>query len=250
MKAGDTPRALAYYRVFAEVDSTGVDGWLVLGDTYIALGHLDAAAASYEEVVRRRPGVAVGYARLANLYYFRMGRADLASKVLDAALAKTPAAEFFMVRSQIAAAEQRYPEAEQDVRQALALEPGNGTYLLWLGDLFQTQKRYDEAVAQYTRAVEQSTNQSVAWLAPLRAGRALTDAGRLDAAVDAFETAVAASAAQKQPAASVAAHYVLLGEACVRADRTARARSAFTQALTLDPSNESAAKHLAALTAR
>ncbi len=250
MTAGDLAAAIAYFRVLTRLDTTAVDGWLKLGETYTAVGLYDAARDSYEELIRRWPQRAVGYARLANLYYFRMGRPDLASQILDAAIANAPGAEFYMVRSQIAAEQRRYAEAESDARQALALEPANGTYLLWLGDLFQSQKRYDEAVAQYTLAAEQSTNRSLEWLAPLRTGRALTAAGRLDDAVGAYEAAVAASVAQRVPPRTLAAHYVLLGEACLRIDRIARARWAFTEALAHDASNESAARHLKALSGR
>lgn len=250
MGAGDSRTGLAYLQARTRVEANDSDAWLELGDAYLDRRDIDAARATYGEIIARWPERALGYARLAELYYFRLGRPELATPLLDKAIAKAPGPELYAVRSQIAAHQGRYADAEADARRTLSLAPTNATYLLRLGDLLHVQNRYDEAVEQYSRALEESTDPTVAWHAPLRQGRTLTAAGRLGEAVSAYETAVAAGAAHPVSATALAEYYVLLGEACLRIDRVSRARWAFAQAKNHDPSNVSAANHLKSLDGR
>lgn len=63
-------------------------------------------------------------------------------------------AEFLRVRASIRVAAENWKDAEDDLREALRIAPGNIAVSLQLGDLLRRTKRYDEAAAVYKKVLE------------------------------------------------------------------------------------------------
>jgi tetratricopeptide (TPR) repeat protein len=245
----DWAEALECFKIATRVDPEEYEAWLGLGHAYTVLKDLDDARKSYEEAIRRHPTRAEGYLRLAELYNRHLTEPALARAVVADGLAKARplSGDLYYLGSHLAAARHDYAMAEQDARRAINLDPSNGAYLLWLGDLFVLEKLDTQAVAQFTQTMANSREPRMVWVSQLSIGHLYAAQGQWTAAVEAYQSALSMSLAQRMAPTAVAENCVVLGDALLKIARIDLARSAFQEALKYDPANQTAARRLVAL---
>jgi tetratricopeptide (TPR) repeat protein len=82
-------------------------------------------------------------------------RLDVARNIVSNAIGIAPDEPvLFYIKSRIAMEEEKYQDAEQDIRQALALEPGDADYVALLAHINVTRKQYQEGLDIANKALE------------------------------------------------------------------------------------------------
>lgn len=117
-------------------------------------GYLDAAAASFEQVIAKKPNDPEGHYNLGTL---NLRRNDLqqARRYLEQTLKLRPNyPEAWNNLGMIAAQQGQAEEAVRDFQQSLSLRPNYATALLNLGNLYRRQGLRDEAQKFLNRALE------------------------------------------------------------------------------------------------
>jgi tetratricopeptide (TPR) repeat protein len=116
----------------------------------------------------------------------RAGQNQAAADAFGATLARSPwYLSAFLGR---AAAYQElglYDRADDDLRSALAIAPGNAELLMSLGRLDTRRGRFDQAIADYRQAAEQTPSLADAWY---DIGEIYARRGQYDAAIEAFRS--------------------------------------------------------------
>lgn len=130
------------------------------------------------------------------------------------------------------AAAQRWPEAEQRLREAIALEPNSADWHRWLGNLLGDRGATSAAESEYHRALQLAPDNVNA---RYNLGLLLLETGRAAQAEAEFRAYVAARPSDAQG-------YLRLAEALDAQGRTADAKAERSRALRLDPNAESAAE--------
>ena len=116
-----------------------------------AHGDLDAAAAYYQEAVKRDPSRADAYLRLAVLHD-RHGKFNESAEFYKKALAAKPGdAEVFNSMGYSYYLQQRWAESEIALRQAIAIHPDHRKAHNNLGKLLARAERRDEALAEFRK---------------------------------------------------------------------------------------------------
>lgn len=180
------PEAEATFRTSIRLHATAAR-YVMLGDVLEKRGSVVEAEAAYRSALDLDPEDAEAMLNLAVLV--RAHHRDEALSLLDGAIAADPAyAPAYRERGSMRAADQRYADAESDLRTAVHLDPGEpwaAIYLghvLWatdrlqeaeevfrqvsrsmpgwelphklLGDVFEKLDRYEEAESEYRLAVD------------------------------------------------------------------------------------------------
>ena len=151
--------AIDLARKVAAARPTEVDAFAILGDAYLGLGDLDAADGTYKEVAARAPGF-VTDSRRANLMHAR-GRSREAIELLRSALADATArdqsiesrtwAQVMIGASLFDLGD--WAAAEPEYLAALKLSPNDYVAIEHLAELRAYQRREQEALALYDRAI-------------------------------------------------------------------------------------------------
>jgi tetratricopeptide (TPR) repeat protein len=116
----------------------------------------------------------------------RAGQNQAAADAFGATLARSP--WYLSAYLGRAAAYQElgfYDRADDDLRAALAIAPGNTELLMSLGRLDTRRGRLDQAIADYRRAAEQTPSLADAWY---DIGEIYSRRGQYDAAIEAFRS--------------------------------------------------------------
>jgi tetratricopeptide (TPR) repeat protein len=116
----------------------------------------------------------------------RAGRNQAAADAFGATLARSP--WYLSAYLGRAAAYQElglYDRADDDLRAALAIAPGNTEILMSLGRLDTRRGRLDQAIADYRQAAEQTPTLADAWY---NIGEIYARRGQFDAAIEAFRS--------------------------------------------------------------
>jgi tetratricopeptide (TPR) repeat protein len=159
---------------------------LQIGDILAAAGRSDEALAAYQRAASFGSSTAP-LNRTGNLY-LRLGQADQALAAFEAALALTPddadallglAGAYALRGGGVDQAD--FANAEARLKRAAQLMPGNVNVSLAMGDLYMAYSRYEEAVAQYRRALAAQDEPSAD--AQERLASALRAAGQLQEAL-------------------------------------------------------------------
>lgn len=245
----DYGQAARWFSLAIQVDPAQSPAWLRLGRAYNAAGEAQQAQAAFEEVIWRFPSLSAGYEDLAGLL---LQQPALAALVLEQGLqnAQPPGAQLYYLRSRLAAGRKEYAAAEQDARQALAMQPGNGVYLAWLGDIYLRQQRYAEALAQYERMAALPGAADWAWRANQRIGHLYAAQGLWSQAAAAYTQSILLSQAQAVKPSALAQSYAALGDVLARSGDLPGAENAYRRALQLDAENLAAQDGLQELQAR
>ena len=143
--------ALGLRKVLA--DSPGVlDAWEVLGSTLVQLGRSQEAIAAYDEVIKRDPTNSSAHLSLAKVHGLA-GRRDRAERHAELASAKEPGRGFETL-AQILLDQNRPAEAAAYARRSLAADADRLMSRFVLGLVAQRSGRFEEAIAEYRKAVE------------------------------------------------------------------------------------------------
>jgi tetratricopeptide (TPR) repeat protein len=108
---------------------------------------------------------------------FRLAELHFARKEYSAALAELEAlqraqpnnAEVYLRRAMVQKYAGNLPDAEKAVRRALALQPDNTTAREWLGEVYLSQGRFDEALTVFNRCLKRDPNSYFALMGKARA---------------------------------------------------------------------------------
>lgn len=139
-------------RALAEND-TLVDAYFLRGEAQQKARLYEAAAASYDEVLRLRPDHADAMNNRGNAYH-ALGQHERALRSYDQALAINPAKASFHTNRGLALKELgAYALALACFEQAIALESGYGLARFNLGLLLFAMDRYQDAAASHTEAI-------------------------------------------------------------------------------------------------
>ncbi len=248
-KSGRLSEAREYFKIATLVDPSAYEPWILLGHASVSLGRLEDAELAYTQAVERQPGRSAAYEELATLLSGPLGRPEQAEAVIAEALARVqaPGPGLFLLRSQLAVDQSDYAAAEQAAQQAIAIAPRQGRALAWLGELYYRQERYPEALAQYLRTEAEASDPVWRWRSYRRIGQTHAAQQNWDAAVEAYRMALTISQAQGSTGQVLSQNHLALGEALRQSGEIELARAAFNQALADDPTNERAARWLAAI---
>jgi tetratricopeptide (TPR) repeat protein len=151
--------AIALARQAAKKQPKDADAWTIIGDAHFGMGNLAAAEAAYEEVAARAPGF-VTDARRANLAHAR-GKSQHAIALLRGALADATTRDLpvesrawcHVIIGATLFDLGDWTAAETEYQAALKLTPASYLALEHLAELRSYQRRDQEAIALYKRAL-------------------------------------------------------------------------------------------------
>jgi eukaryotic-like serine/threonine-protein kinase len=158
----------------------------LLGDVYAAAKQDADAAATYERVIALQPRYWAGYLNYG-LFHYNRGRPDEAASLIEQLLQWSPDhAQALTVLGGVYVTMGRNAEAETISRRACTLKPIRACYVN-LGLALQRQRRTEEAISEYKRAL---TLGSPSDTLLLNLADALAYAGRPVEARDYFKRAI------------------------------------------------------------
>ena len=242
----DLEAAGRWYALSIRVAPSDAANWLGLAQALAQQGWYTRAADAYGEMVERFPSSRSGYEGRANLLYNQLKDKPAGRALLERGLALVTNGKqgLYHLRSTFQAAEGDLAGAEADANRVIALEPANGWYLSWLGDLYLRQKRYDEAIAQYETTAQQASDRTWLWRGRQKIGALYAGLKDWPAAIAEYQQAVDLSREQGAKPDVLAANYVQLGNQLSAAKVLEEAIGAYQTALALDPTNRDAARLL------
>jgi tetratricopeptide (TPR) repeat protein len=124
-------------------------------------------------------------------------------------------------------------KAEEELRAAIRIDEDFSEAHTYLGQIFSSQNRWDEAIKSYRQALSNPLY-ATPDLARFHLGRALAQQGNFQASLEALEDAVGVSPPSVPPAMS----YLELGRVYLKLGLTARAREALAKAAAFDEGGE------------
>ena len=240
-KQGRYDEATETYRKVLEVDGDLVLGHVGLGMALFDSERHEDALPVFEKALALEPDGA--FAGELSLYAGRASRALGRLDAADAHFRRTASleperAEPLMELSNLRFAEQRVREADDYLRAARALQPGDPVALHNVAEALRQAGRLDEAVTSYREALRVDPDFAPAHVG---LGAALIDGDRHE---EAFESLARAVSLPLDAATAAAAHY-LAGRALQEQERMAEAAPHFERAIEHDPNHAEAVDHLA-----
>jgi tetratricopeptide (TPR) repeat protein len=161
LEVGLLPDAVAAFRRAVAVNPRYTNGYFRLGIALEKVGDMGGAVLAYDRATELLPSLTEAWFRAGALVY-TMGHREEAIGCFRRAAATGPKSRFGRLGAARALlTEDRDAEAEQVLRQTLALDPGNAMAHDLLGNLLSEAGRFDEAQDCFARAIA---------LAPLLAG--------------------------------------------------------------------------------
>jgi tetratricopeptide (TPR) repeat protein len=166
LASGEPEQATAWFSSAVAADSAYLPGWVGQAEALLALGRDADAIAAMERILELDPAREVLRSRI-ELVRFRSvqslidagraahvaGRLDEARRVLLQALQRSPSSTVILHELALVELEAGQARAaEEHVRQAMALEPGDPEWEATLGQVLDAQERYAEAADAFARA--------------------------------------------------------------------------------------------------
>jgi Flp pilus assembly protein TadD len=232
----DLAGALEEYRTLREVYPDFMPAWNNSGRILQALGRHDEAAAMYEKAAEVAPRNSIPVLNLwySHCFFRRDIRAAEAAARKYAAMAPEVAGSRSLLGFTLAVQE-KFAEAEREMRKAIELEPSHAYALPNLAHMLLASGKAAEAVPIYRKVIELGRGGGMGGDPEVNAfdlAVALQETGNREEAAriaDEARTAVLKEHGPGKPDA--AGYYPILGKLCVIAGRTAEARSYLTRAL-------------------
>ena len=151
--------AAVHARKAIDMDATDGDSYGILGDALMETGEYEKAGDAYEKMMQREESL-YSYSRRAGLKSVRGDSAgaiaDLQSAIAAGKAAKQPAESVAWTEWQLGSdhfALGKLDKAETFYRQSLETYPNYYRALAGLGQVRVAQKRYDEAIDSYHKAI-------------------------------------------------------------------------------------------------
>jgi Flp pilus assembly protein TadD len=161
LEVGNVPDAIAALQRAVASNPRYTDAYFRLGIALEKLGNIGGAIAAYDRATQLLPSLTEAWFRAGALVY-TLGHRDQAIGCFRHAAATGGKSSFgYLGKARALLIEDRNQEAEQVLRQTLALDPGNAMVYDLLGNLLSEVGRFDEARACFQRAIT---------IAPLLAG--------------------------------------------------------------------------------
>jgi tetratricopeptide (TPR) repeat protein len=161
LEVGRIPDAIVALQWAVASNPRYADAHFRLGIALEKLGNIGGAIVAYDRATELRPSLTEAWFRAGALVY-ELGHRDEAIGCFRRALATGGKTSFGRLgKARALLAEGRNQEAEQVLRQTLALDPGNAMAHDLLGNLLSEFGRFDEARESFQRAIA---------IAPLLAG--------------------------------------------------------------------------------
>jgi tetratricopeptide (TPR) repeat protein len=239
MELGRLDEAVAEHRLAIRFAPGYAEAYGNLGAALQKLGRLEEAADAYRNALDIKPGLAVSRMNLAvvlqQLNKPEEASAELrqAAKTHESTPATASAASYAQL-GEAAAATGRVDEAIAHFREALRVGPPSSTIRVRFAIVLWHAGRLQEAESELRQALQAGPDAS----AYAMLGNVLHAAGRLDAAIEAYEASL-----RIQPAAADAHND--LGVALARAGRRDEAVRHFQEAVRLQPDFAAARANLA-----
>ena len=210
-RRGDTEGAL---RLMAEAARLQ-PAWqtlLTVANAEYRHGRLDAARRRLEELLKRSPGNLEGLRTLAQIELLR--NPDRAVLLLREAARRDPGPKSLTNLGLALLLLRRYGEAEQSLRQALALQPDDPTASLNLADCLTLLGRPEQARQLYSRVVAAAERKATPgnWQLLSVKAQALAHLGDTVKAVETIQEAIRLTPDNAQLAYEAAVVYALVGD--------------------------------------
>ncbi|MGZ5478305.1 MAG: tetratricopeptide repeat protein [Candidatus Aminicenantales bacterium] len=232
----DLPGALEEYRTLREVYPDNMPAWNNSGRILQALRRYDEAAAMYEKAAEMAPHNTIPVQNLWYLdYYYRK----------DVRAAERTARRFTAMAPELAtphsllgfslAVQEKFPEAEKELKRAVELEPGHPYALPNLAHMLLASGRAAEAVPYYRKVAELGPKGGMGGDPEVNAfdlAMALAAAGNKEEAAKVAAEAEALALKNHGPGKPDAKDYLsLLGRLCVLRGKTDEAQGYLHKAL-------------------
>ncbi len=150
--------------VYLSVHPDGIDAVRKSGMIYKDLGDFERAAIDYRHLVELEPSNWVNVSRLARLLRFNLDQKERAIDVLDSALLRQPDdIELLLLRAQFNTHDRNFSGAEEDINRIFELDPNSYRAICAQGGVHVFSQHWEEAVAEYTRAIEVDSTHWVAY---------------------------------------------------------------------------------------
>jgi tetratricopeptide (TPR) repeat protein/O-antigen ligase len=242
---GDVNQARGLLEAVTSIDPSIEDAWLMLGSSYEQEQRWEEALQTYMDCIQYHASAPEAYVRAAELLYRTDGEPSRALELLDQALATCEdTGQIYLNVARMHYREHRLEEAEALALKAAQESPTSGETYIFLGDLYVSQERYDQALEAYTSAVNIGDNWRDHWSARLKMGDTLLATGQPVLAIEEYQAALELGIEHNLEAPSLARTYVAMGDALVEQRRVGEAITAYERALEIDPDNTVASKRL------
>ena len=153
LEAGDVQDAVAALQKAVAINPRYADAYFRLGVALVKLGDLHGALAAYDRATRLMPSLTEAWFR-AGALCFTLGHREEAIGCFRRAAATGGTSSFGRLgRARVLLTEEKNEEAEQALRQTLALEPDNAMAHDLLGNLLTEYGRFDEARVCFERVI-------------------------------------------------------------------------------------------------
>ncbi len=230
---GNYAKALLCIREAVQLDTPTYPRYYKLGETYRRLNQLPDAIGAFQKAASIRPGYDV---------YFQIGLAQRDLKQFSAAASALMQARKYEPQNPavpcqlgiIAMEQGDYVTAERELRSGLQLQSRHYLLRFSLGQLYNREQRWSDAISELQEAVQLGPNQAEAWH---ELGKAFFGARRYPEAVQALEQARAQGLASAEV-------YRLSAQCYEKTGSRKQARDLAKRALQINP-NDADARRLA-----
>ena len=185
---GRLDEAIALFQSEVKADPNDAQAHRDLGATLCQAKRWPEAAVEFAEAIRLRPGYAAAHRGLG-LALVHEQRPDEAMSEYLAALRLQPEAHDHSAVAELLIQKGRLDEALNQLREAMAMEPGNATAHLAAGQLLSGTGNTDNAIREYQTALRLDPNLAQAHYL---LGGELAERGRPDEAIAQFRAALIA----------------------------------------------------------
>ena len=185
--AGETKKALEYYRAAARKEPENSMAWYGLGYCYAGLDRQDEAIYAYKQAIRNNPDDPKAHYNLAS-YYNKIARNDDAIVAYRVAIEKGP--EFGQAYFDLGLLYMRmeqYSPGKEAFEQVTRIEPENAPAYFYLGLTFGKLERYKEALKAHREVVRISPDYAPAHY---KIGVMYRKLGRPDRELKAYKQAI------------------------------------------------------------
>jgi cellulose synthase operon protein C len=194
--------------------------------------HNDTRAESeWREAIRLRPDITDAERALATLE-IRRNDFDALTQTAQQIIASAPfSGDGYLMRAVAEMNRQKYADAQTDLTKAMGIAPSSAAPYVQMGNLYQLQKQYGEAIKFYQQALDKDSTSTDALQGIMNAYIAQKQ----------LDQAVAAARAQLAKSPNVSGFYDLLGTALFENKKDlSAADAAFHKAIELDKNNSDA----------